>query len=56
MRTWVIDPGYSSFKVALVEGGRVRKVRREPTLVAEVPPPTVLTLPENFLKILTFSS
>ncbi len=37
MKTLIIDPGYSSFKWARVEDGKVKGPYREPTAVAEVP-------------------
>ncbi len=37
MKTWVIDPGYSSFKVAYLENGKVKKLFKEPSLLAEIP-------------------
>ncbi len=37
MRTLIIDPGYSSFKWAVVQNGRIREIRREPTVISEIP-------------------
>jgi len=37
MKTLVIDPGYSSVKHVLIEGKKIRRTGREPTLVAEIP-------------------
>jgi len=37
MKTFVIDPGYSSFKVAVLENSKIRKIFKEPSILAEIP-------------------